>query len=448
MVGILEASKQARKDVLDLIKDYEDNVPKKPNTEIHERWLKKDVIKSKTFRDNVNKFIFTEKMGDKKILDRWGYLADIYRIYRNEVMLCSEPIAFRDAFRRYNHRGDTVDINELVNMRRSGLNFIPVDPSIVTPTQKRNSYFELTGDDLEKAKENIKTFTSIYQHKSIDTREQGMVLGKDQYFVRTCKALGEYSDQVTDEYVTYDPMASASALIRARYLEKLSENLFNKNETGLIMQLMKKLIIRNEDIKGEEYKVLYVMSFCEIIPFNRWPDTLKSELLESYNHEINLPYLLRPMDPGDVKNHLLSLIRLNVQLGDEKFNLEQRSTLGAELVNKWSYPLNKKCRDEIAKYITNNEIRCSHSTGNTRVHCETLLPPSDFHIGHIFSQYWCQAYLVFQESMNHPDNLYLSCPDCNLKLKEGCPDRYMLRSINSKRLTIGDLLRQGKVGNS
>ena len=158
MVGILEASKQARKDVLDLIKDYKNNGPKKPNTEIHDKWLKKKVIEPKTFTNAVNAYIFTGKMDDEKILERWEYLADIYRVYRNEVMLCSEPIAFRDAFRRYNHKDVKVGINELVNMRRSGLNFIPVDPSIVTPTQKRNSYFEFTEDDLEKAKENIKTF--------------------------------------------------------------------------------------------------------------------------------------------------------------------------------------------------------------------------------------------------------------------------------------------------
>lgn len=442
MVDVLAASKAARGDVELLISEYATEGACKPDGEIHSRWSDKDIIDPSTFTNQLKNIVFNRETPDEKIIEQWNSLADIFRIYRNEVMLCSEPIAFRNAFKRYNHKDDDVDINELVNMRRSGLNFIPVDPSIATTTKNRNNYFKLTGEPLRIAKKNMKEFASDYQHKSIDTREQGMVLTNN--FVRTCKAMGDYSDRVTDEFVTYDPTANASALIRARYLEKLSERLFNEHETGLVIQLMKKLKIRNKDIEGEEYRVLYVMTFCEVIPFNRWPKNLQDELLDSYKRKINLPYLLRPMDPSDVKNHLLSLIRLNDRLGDKDFQLMQRTTLETSLANEWSYPLKKKCREAIRSYISSENIKCSHSTNKTRTQCETRLVDTDSeHIGHIFSQYWCEAYVVFQESMNHPDNLYLSCPNCNIKLKEGCPDRHMLRSINKDGLTIGDLLRKG-----
>ena len=443
MVDIIQASRDAREDVEALISEYETKGASKPDGKEHSRWSSKGIITADTFRNQLNNVVFNENIDGKKILEQWNNLTDIFRIYRNEVMLCSEPIAFRNAFKRYNHKGDDVDINELVNMRRSGLNFIPVDPSIATTIKTRNSFFELKGDSLVTAKSNMRDFATAYQHKSIDTRQQGMVHVNN--FVRTCKAMGDYSDRVTDEFVTYDPTANARALIRARYLEKLSERLFKKHETGLIIQLMKKLKIRNKDVKGEEYSVLYVMTLCEVVPFERWPKNLQDELEKSYNHKINMPYLLRPMDPSDVKNHLLSLIRLNEKLGDEKeFLLEQRTTLEAGLANEWSYPLKPKCREAIRAYIRTNDITCSHSNSDTRTQCETSLVETDSeHVGHIFSQYWCEAYVVFQESMNHPDNLYLSCPDCNIKLKQGCPDQYMLKSINTEQLTIGDLLRKG-----
>ena len=214
--------------------------------------------------------------------------------------------------------------------------------------------------------------------------------------------------------------ADSKALLRARFLEKLSESLFHNDEMGLIIQLMKKLKIRNKDFTGQEYQVLYIMTLCEVIPLSKWPKSLRDELIVSYKHEINSPYLLRPLDPSDAKNHIQSLIRLNDRLGSDGFSLEQKSTLEASLVSEWSYPLRPRAKTAIKEYIEKNDITCSHSTNSSRIRCQTSLKSSNYHVGHIFSQYWCEAYVIFQESMNHPDNLYLSCPECNVKLKQGC----------------------------
>ena len=447
MVDVIEASRNARKAVDAMIADYAQKGPTKPDFVIHPRWEKPPIIQAKTFTNTLDKVAFKNGAKDSKILNVWKDLVDVFRAYKNEVMLCSEPIAFRNAFKQYNHKDDEVDINELVNMRRSGLNFIPVDPSIATTIKKRNEFIEFEGEDLKKIKSNINNFTSIYQHKSVGhggmPQEIGMVLHNE--VVRTCKAMGDYSDRVTEEFVTYDPTANSSALIRARYLENLSENLFQNHEMGLVIQLMKKLKIRNKDFEGQEYQVLYVMTLCEVIPLSKWPSSLKEELKKSYKHEINFPYLLRPLDPSDAKNHIQSLIRLNDRLGSDGFSLEQKSTLETSLVSEWSYPLRPRAKRAIKEYIEHNDITCSHSTNSSRIKCNNSLKSSNYHIGHIFSQYWCEAYVIFQESMNHPDNLYLSCPECNVKLQQGCPDKYMLTSINKERLTIGDLLRQGKL---
>ena len=207
MVDVIEAAKKAREAVEAMIDDYEANGPTKPDITVHPRWELPTVVKPQTFKKNLNTISFKNNANDSEILAVWENLTDVFRVYKNEVMLCSEPIAFRNAFKQYNHKDDEVDINELVNMRRSGLNYIPVDPGIATTIKKRNEFFEFEGEDLNKIRSNINDFTSLYQHKSVGhggrSTEVGMVLHNE--VVRTCKAMGDYSDRVTEEFVTYDP---------------------------------------------------------------------------------------------------------------------------------------------------------------------------------------------------------------------------------------------------
>ena len=444
MADIVKSLKEARKTVLKQIKLYAKN-PQKPKN--HPKWNDRKVPEVKTFLNSLDKVSFTDKASPETISKIWKDLVEVFKIYSNEAMLCSEPIGFRDAFNRFRHKEDEISVEELIRMRRSGLNYIPLDSSIVLPSKDRNILFkENTGFDggaLEKGTGGLRVITEKYRHKSLNCFEHGQILYGTK-IVRTNRAMGEYEDSVTAEYIIYDPRADCSSLLRARFLENLSKEMFSKEQTGLVIQLMKKIKIRSKvPNRVDEIKIMYIMALCEVIPLDRVPTTLLGELENKYIHELNYPYVLRPLEPIEASNHLIALINLDKERksdDDDDFALDQRPALKPSIASEWNYPITGKRRKMIEKYIEENVVTCSHVCGDTSEECQTSLH-KNLHIGHIFSQKWCNTYLIFQESKNHPDNLYLSCKSCNSTLSEGCPSKEMLRSINKNQLTIGDLIR-------
>lgn len=442
MADIVEYLKEARESVLKQIESYAVN-PQKPKN--HPKWNDKKVPEVKTFLSSLNKISFTDKASPKTISNIWKDLVEVFKIYSNEVMLCSEPIGFRDAFNRFRHKEDEISIEELIRMRRSGLNYIPLDSSIVLPSKDRNIIFkENTGFDgaaLKKVTGGLSLITEKYRHKSLNCFEHGQILYPGKKVVRTNRAMGEYEDSVTAEYIIYDPRADCSSLLRARFLENLSKEMFSKEQTGLVIQLMKKIRIRSKvPDRVDEIKIMYIMALCEVIPLDRVPTTLRGELEDKYIHELNYPYVLRPLEPIEASNHLIALINLDKERKPEDDSaLDQRPALKPSIASEWNYPITGKRRKMIEKYIEENAVTCSHVSG-TGEKCQRSLQ-NNLHIGHIYSQKWCNTYLIFQESKNHPDNLYLTCKSCNSALSEGCPSKEMLRSINKNKSTVGDLIR-------
>lgn|GEM_PF-3051943 len=59
--------------------------------------------------------------------------------------------------------------------------------------------------------------------------------------------------------------------------------------------------------------------------------------------------------------------------------------------------------------------------------------------GHMISQRWAQSFSYLLNSKHHPDNVYLTCNNCNSELGDNFPDA-QLRGEIEKRGTIGDWL--------
>ena len=165
---------------------------------------------------------------------------------------------------------------------------------------------------------------------------------------------------------------------------------------------------------------------------------------KKYKNELFLPYLLKPLDAKYADSQLRAFDLLDQTIGD----YEAKTPLPRKVAKKFAFNnlKSKVQRKLIYDYIHNHSPYCSHATrkGGKVVECKNRLKPDKTtHIGHIFSQNWCTAYSVFQESMNHPDNLYLSCSSCNTSLNLGCPSKDVLKRINKEGLTLGDLIRKG-----
>ena len=65
---------------------------------------------------------------------------------------------------------------------------------------------------------------------------------------------------------------------------------------------------------------------------------------------------------------------------------------------------------------------------------------SDIAFGHIISQNWTSAFTFMLDKVHHPDNLYLTCKNCNSSLSNNFPDPQLRKAI-VKEGTIGDWLR-------
>jgi hypothetical protein len=57
------------------------------------------------------------------------------------------------------------------------------------------------------------------------------------------------------------------------------------------------------------------------------------------------------------------------------------------------------------------------------------------------SQEWTRSFTFLLDKKDHPDNLYLTCQQCNSSLSDNFPDIKLRKEIE-ERGTIGDWLRK------
>ena len=110
-----------------------------------------------------------------------------------------------------------------------------------------------------------------------------------------------------------------------------------------------------------------------------------------------------------------------------KTNIKSNSKLRNHLIN-WAISKGKKCPGD----------KCQNAE------FKKITNKSKIHLGHIVPQNWGGIFQFLQEKnhIHHPDNLYLSCSECNISLNSSFPgDSLRKNIIDDKFGTIGDYIR-------
>ena len=357
----------------------------------------------------------------KKRLKHWQNTVELASIFQDEVILQSTPNSFMLAYRTL--VGVDLDTSDLWQIKELGANIIPLDPSVRNRQQRK-----------------------FQPHSVFRSSEAGFRYypkGASTNVIRAGTAQGKYKDKAQLETIFYDTALNPKNLIQCRYIEYLSELLFDNSDSGLIIQMTAKLNVKTDN-GSEEFSIMNVMSFCEVQPYSRWPEEIKALEEDIYGHQMLMPLLLKPLNHNDARKKLGIIQDLNKE--NSHFDIRSNS-LSQEQVKNWNYNKIKPRsvqRKELRNYIKTNQPKCGHHSDAHTKKC-TGMTVNNFQVGHILSQSWSQSYHIFKESVHHPDNLYLTCGSCNASLNRGGPSKTVLEFLNREYLTLGDLLRKGKI---
>lgn len=423
-MGHEQKLEDAYKKVLAQIKKY-DKFQKKDPTFIPSRdttWT--TIPKASRIEKSLKKLIGTKHKRAK----HWGNMAGLAAIWYDETIYQSSQRAFMYAYR--NLVGTNIVTSDMIYLRELGANIIPLDYTVRdTAPKTAHTVFRTHGLG----------FRNFPKNKP------------DSNVLRAGVSTGKYNDTTQMEAIFYDTAVNnpgPKSVVQCRYLEALSETLFENKNEGLILQIVAQLNVNNPHEK-EEFKTAMVFSFCEVIPISRWDKTLIKRERKIYGNELLFPLLLKPLTDSEARQKIGLIQDLGKDIDKEKDPYEIRtSTLDINLMKKWNYlaidssTKKRGQKKQIADFIKRHKPLCAHHDDDCTKSCGGMTP-ENFEVSHIVSQSWSKSYRVFQESVHHPDNLYLSCQGCNGSLGQGGPSRKVLQYLNENFLTIGDLIRKG-----
>lgn len=425
------ALEEAYKKLVHLIDDYElfydknpQFLPKKENT-----WEK--IPEPMKLREISSKF-----SNEEARMEYFENFKNLYRIYFEECLYTSTSNSFIYAYTHFS--GTNVVSQDLSKIKSMGGHIIPLDPSVRNnpPTGSHHVFRNLLGG------------VRYYP------------LGSKLQVPRAGVSTGAYEDKSRMETIFYNPSNKPKQgpkdVVQLRFLEFLSEEIFQNDDAGLILQLVVKLNKDRLKLKidgkskeiNDEYGTSMITSYCEIFTHRRWWKEPINETKEIYGHRMLYPLLAKPLTPEEIQTKInLTLTLLNHKDGIDPYKVRSRALTSKE-ITKWNYKAiegNKSKRQLLWDCIVNYQIKCGHHKDDSTTQCRGINKQSDLHIGHILSQHWANSYNIFQESVHHPDNLYLACQSCNSSLNFGCPSRTVLQYINDENLTLGDLIRTNKL---
>ena len=406
---------------------YEKNpnfLPKKENT-----W--ENIPDPDKLREIASKFSKEEAR-----MEYFNNFKNLYQIYFEECVYASTTASFIYAYTHFS--GTPVVSQDLLIIKAKGGHIIPLDPRVRNnPKPPSHQVFS-----------NYLWGVRYYP------------VGSKNQVPRAGVSTGVYEDKSRMETIFYNPSNKPSKgptdVVNFRFLEFLSEELFPNNDSGVIFQLVVKLVkdklklkIENKSKEiNEEYATSMITSYCEILTHRRWWEGPINETEEIYGHKMLYPLLAKPLTIEEIQTKInLTLALLNHKDGVDPYKVRSRS-LTSEEISKWNYKAivgNKDKRKLLWDCISNYNIKCGHHKDDTTTPCSGINKPSDLNVGHILSQHWANAYHIFQKSVHHPDNLFLTCKNCNSSLNFGCPSRTVLQYVNEENLTIGDLLRTNRL---
>lgn len=360
----------------------------------------------------------------KKRAKHWENMSDLAAIWYDETIYQSSPRSFMYAYR--NLVGTNILTTDMIYLRELGANIVPLDYTVRDTAPK--------------------TAHTVFRTHGLGFRNFPKY-AKTPNVLRAGVSTGKYNDTTQMEAIFYDTAVDnpgPKSVAQCRYLEALSEVLFEDSKEGLVLQIVAQLNVNNPHDK-EEYKTAMVFSFCEVIPISQWDRELYDREWKIYGDELLFPLLLKPLSANDARQKIGLIQDLGKDIDPTKDPYEIRtSSLDINLMKKWNYlgiQSSKQTRKELQNFINNHSPLCAHHDDNCTKSCGGMTS-KNFHVGHIVSQSWSKSYRVFQESVHHPDNLYLCCSSCNVSLGKGGPSRKVLQYLNDNFLTIGDLIRK------
>ncbi len=136
-------------------------------------------------------------------------------------------------------------------------------------------------------------------------------------------------------------------------------------------------------------------------------------------------------------NSLIHILKRN----QTESHIETRMELPVSLAREWSFErLNSSEKGrKIKRWAQKIGYSCPGTLCN-HVKFEKL-DQRKIAFGHIVSQEWTHSFTFLLDKKDHPDNLYLTCQQCNSSLSDNFPDTELRKEIE-ERGTIGDWLRK------
>lgn len=256
--------------------------------------------------------------------------------------------------------------------------------------------------------------------------QQGVLYGAEQRLILGVRhSEGNYDDDLDDlGKFSYQPPANVSGMLRYRYLQHLSKHLEIDLPILVIMWFEYRI---SNDINH-----VFLVAPAKVIKFE---GDLK-DLNASIQNPLSLQLIQRSEAYAKIDqvfalnqddSEIDSRSELNINLAREFSYDKIKGSEKGRMIKRWAANTNKKCPGTL----------CNHTSFNN-------LNLSKIAFGHIVSQQWSSAFPHLHHSVNHPDNLYLTCNRCNSSLLDYFPDG-KLRNEILKTGTIGDWLRKNEI---
>jgi len=258
--------------------------------------------------------------------------------------------------------------------------------------------------------------------------QQGVKLGPNQRLIMGIRhSIGNYDDKLDDLRFTYQPPRKLPGMLRYRWCEFLSTKLKIPFTMLAVMWLMYSI--------DEETEIpIFIVTPAQIIN--------PEKNLRNLGNSLKNPLELQIVSRAEVYK---SIHRFNA-LQDTETEINFRKDLDVRLEEEWSFEEIHSSRKgkEIKKWYKENGKKCP---GNICDHIQfDELSDSKIGFGHIIPQDWAKTFPHNQTIVHHPDNLYLTCNQCNSSLGSKFPNK---NNTSQKDIdetgTIGDWLRKNKV---
>jgi len=263
---------------------------------------------------------------------------------------------------------------------------------------------------------------SFNNSRIFKTEQQGILLGKQQRSVLGIRHNeGNYEDDLNNfGQFTYFPAMDLRSMLRFRWIQYISKKM------NIPVILLVVMWFKLEGAKsGEDH--LFVIAPAKVIEMP--PIIVNDTNLEA---SIKLEIITRK-EAEDIISRFYAL-------NDTTTPIEIREHLPELIAREWSYEKIKASLKgrKIKKWAMDNGYTCpSDRCGHKSF---SALTYSEISFGHIVSQDWAKAFRFLLEKKDHPDNLYLTCKNCNSSLGANFPDKKLVLKILENG-TIGDWLR-------